>query len=266
MQNCTEIDYKCQINTLFKIASNSDISDIFGDLVPYPHLHYFDHSINRMVYGWYLNGFFETKNNTKYLNELIARFMISCDCKLHSVEKTDETNNPEPLKLKAFQGLKSLAKDGFKRDSVKSLINGDYIYTCIVLQAEKFIKSNGIIVYSQLEDWAFEHFIDIAKDKGTLKAKCKNCWNWYLDRNWELYHTKRIKKDEGEVMATRLAHIEKVNENRKKETKAKIENAITGLLAESMFKKKNGKWNAKAIADYLNLQPKTVNKYLKEIL
>ena len=177
MQNNTQIDRRCQTNTLFKIASNSDISDIFGDLVPYPHLHYFDHSINRMVYGWYLDGFFETKNNTKYLNELIARFMISCDCKFHSIEKTDETNNPEPLKLKAFQGLKSLAKDGFKRDSVKSLINGDYIYTCIVLQAEKYIKSNGIIVYSQLEDWALEHFIDIAKDKSTLKAKCKNCWN-----------------------------------------------------------------------------------------
>ncbi len=256
----------CQENTLLKIGSNSDISEIFGDLVPFPHLHYFDSSINRMIYGWYLNGFFETKNNTKYLNELIARFMISCDCKLYSVQKTDDTENVEPLKLKAFQGLKSLAGNEFKKGSLKSLINGDYIYTCIVLQAEKYIKNNGIIVYSLLEDWAFEHFIDLAKDKGTLKAKCKNCWNWYLDRNWELYHTVRIKKDREIVMATRLENIKKVNEKRMSDNRNKINNAITGRLANTMFKKKNGNWNGKAIADYLNLDPKTVNKYLKELI
>ena len=32
-----------------------------------------------------------------------------------------------------------------------------------------------------------------------------------------------------------------------------------------MFKKKNGTWNGKSIAEYLNLDPKTVNKYLKSL-
>ena len=36
-------------------------------------------------------------------------------------------------------------------------------------------------------------------------------------------------------------------------------------MADAMFKKKNGSWNGKAIADYLNIDPRTVNKYLKEI-
>ena len=42
----------------------------------------------------------------------------------------------------------------------------------------------------------------------------------------------------------------------------KVANAISGLLADSMFRKKNGKWNAVAIAEYLNLDPRTVRKYL----
>lgn len=265
MQNYSEINTVCQTNTLLKIASNSDISDIFGDLVPYPHSHYFDHSINRMVYAWYIDGFFDTSKNVRYLNDIIARFKISCDCKLHSFKKSNN-ENIKPCKLKEFQGLKSLAKEQLKHTlQVNSLIRGDYVYTCIVLQAEKYIKTNGLIDYSVLESWAFENFIDIAKDKSTLKAKCRNCWNWYLDRNWELYHTKRIKKDKGEVMATRQEQGRYMADLKSKEAKEKIVNAVTGLLAESMFKKKNGSWNAVAIAEYLSIDPRTVRKHLKDL-
>ncbi len=252
-------------NTLLKIASNSDISDIFGDLVPYPHSHYFDHSINRMVYAWYIDGFFDTSKNVRYLNDIIARFKISCDCKLHSFKKSNN-ENIKPCKLKEFQGLKSLAKEQLKHTlQVNSLIRGDYVFTCIVLQAEKYIKTNGLIDYSVLESWAFDNFIDIAKDKGTLKAKCNNCWNWYFDRDWKLFHTVRIKKDVEEVMATRVEHAIRLGKNKEKENIAKIKNAITGLMADAMFKKKNGTWNGKSIAQYLNLDERTVSKYLKSL-
>ena len=100
-----------------------------------------------------------------------------------------DDENQSTHKLKAFQGLKSLVKDKLEDLKVNSYINSDYVYTCIVLQAEKYIKANGLIVYSTLEDWAISNFLDIAKDKSTLKAKCRNCWNWYYNRNWALYHT-----------------------------------------------------------------------------
>ena len=258
MQNYTQNGTKCQINSILKIASNSDISDIFGNLVPYPHLHYFDHSINRKVYGWYLDGFFETKKNTKYINDLIARFIISCDCKLHSLQKIEDTENLTPLNLNAFKGLKSLPKDSFKRDSVKSLINGDYIYTCIVLQAEKFIKNNGIIVYSALEEWAFENFIDISKDKATLKAKCNNCWHWYLDRNWELYHTVRIKKNVEEVMATRVEHANKLSMKNEEIAKQKIYNSQRLI---KYFGNQDGKLSLRAIERDSGCSINTVRKH-----
>ena len=116
-----------------------------------------------------------------------------------------------------------------------------------------------------MKSWAFENFIDIAKDKGTLKAKCNNCWNWYFDRDWKLFHTVRIKKDVEEVMATRVEHAIRLGKNKEKENIAKIKNAITGLMADAMFKKKNGTWNGKSIAEYLNLDERTVCKYLKSL-
>ena len=241
-----------------------DISHLFGNEIPYPQSHYYSNEHNRMVYCWYIDGFFGTKNNIKFLNDIIARFKITVDCQLHSF-KSVPMENINPIKLKAFQGLKSLANDRLKDLNVNTYINSDYVYTCIVLQAEKYIKINGLIDYSVLEAWAFENFIDKCKDKSTLKAKCRNCWNWYFDRNWALYHTVRIKKDKELVMATRVQHALNMGRNKEKENFNKIRNAITGLMADAMFKKKNGSWNGKAIADYLNIDPRTVNKYLKEI-
>ena len=199
------------------------------------------------------------------LSSIIARFKLSCDsADLHSLKMVDDENQ-STHKLKAFQGLKSLVKDKLEDLKVNSYINSDYVYTCIVLQAEKYIKANGLIVYSTLEDWAISNFLDIAKDKSTLKAKCRNCWNWYYNRNWALYHTVRIKKNVEEVMATRVQHAKNMAQKKVDENISKIKNAITGLMADSMFKKKNGTWNGKAIADYLSIDPRTVNKYLKDI-
>ena len=198
-------------NTFLKIMG--DISHLFGNEVPYPQSHYYSNTYNRMVYCWCIDGFFGTQNNVKFINDIIARFKITADCQLHSL-KASTIENINPIKLKAFQGLKSLANDRLKDLNVNTYINSDYVYTCIVLQAEKYIKINGLIDYSVLESWAFENFIDIAKDKSTLKAKCRNCWNWYFDRNWALYHTVRIKKDKELVMATRQEHARNLAKNK----------------------------------------------------
>lgn len=249
-------------NTFLKIMG--DISHLFGNEVPYPQSHYYSSEYNRIVYCWVIDGFFHTQKNVRFINDIIARFKITTDCQLHSL-KASTVKNISSVKLKQFQGLKSLANDRLKDLNVNTYINSDYVYTCIVLQAEKYIKVNGLIDYSVLEAWAFENFIDITKDKSTLKAKCRNCWNWYFDRDWALYHTVRIKKDKELVLATRLENIRKVNEKRVSDNIDKIKNAITGLMADSMFKKKNGSWNSIKIAEYLKIDSRTVRKYLAEL-
>lgn len=262
VQNNTIKPFKKQENTTLKIVAGVEITELFGNAIPYPNYHYIDKLYsNRLVYCWVIDGFFDTEKGYKFLNDIIARFKLSCDSAiLHSLERK-EKENQSTHKLKSFQGLKSLAKAKLEDLKVNSYINSDFVYTCIVLQAEKFIKINGLIDYSILEDWAIQNFLDIAKDKSTLKAKCRNCWNWYFNRNWTLYHTVRIKKDKDLVMATRQEHARKIAKNTSLKYERKIINLITGLLKDD-YKKPNGSWNVTKIAKDSGTTRPTVMKYL----
>lgn len=62
-------------------------------------------------------------------------------------------------------------------------------------------------------------------------------------------------------MATRLKHIKKVNENRVKVSKNKIDNLTLGMFSFE-YKLKNGSWNISKIARDTGLTRKTVYKYL----
>ena len=136
----------------------------------------------------------------------------------------------------------------------------DYVFWCLKITAEDMIKQDGLIVWSNFENFAFENFIDKAKDKSTLRAKCRNIYNWYFERDWKIGRT--ISKNKEDVLEYRRELARNLAAKKEEENYNKVANAISGLLADSMFRKKNGKWNAVAIAEYLNLDPRTVRKYL----
>lgn len=242
-----------------------DISHLFGNEIPYPHLHYFSNEYNRMVYCWYIDGYFSTNKNVKFLNDIIARFKLTTDCQLHSF-KAMAIENINPISLKSFKGLKSLARDKLKEKYQRVETRADdYVFWCLKLYAEDLIRQDGLIIWNTFENWAFENFIDLAKDKSTLKAKCRNIYNWYFERDWKI--GRAISKNKEDTLENRREAIRKIHRAREEENYNKVTNAISGLLADSMFRKKNGKWNAVAIAEYLNLDPRTVRKYLpKETL
>lgn len=248
-------------NTFLKIMG--DISHLFGNEVPYPHSHYYSNTYSRMVYCWCIDGFFGTQNNVRFINDIIARFKITADCQLHSL-KASTIENITPIKLKAFQGLKSLAKDKIKDKYKRAETRNDYVFWCLKLYAEDLIRQDGLIIWNTFENWAFENFIDIAKDKSTLKGKCRNVFNWYFDKDWKIGREHKSSKTKVEIMATRQEHARNLSKNKEIENFNKIKNAITGLLADSMFKKKNGSWNSRAIAGYLGIDQRTVTKYLKK--
>ena len=250
------------LHTLLKVMG--DISHLFGNEVPYPHSHYYSNTYSRMVYCWCIDGFFGTQKGVSYINDIIARFKITADCQLHSL-KASTIENITPIKLKAFQGLKSLAKDKIKDKYKRAETRNDYVFWCLKLYAEDLIRQDGLIIWNTFENWAFDNFIDLAKDKSTLKGKCRNVFNWYFEKDWKIGREKNSLKTGEEIMATRQEHARNMSRNKEIENFNKIRNAITGLMADAMFKKKNGSWNGKAIADYLNIDPRTVNKYLKEI-
>jgi hypothetical protein len=262
MRNDTKNALKMQ-DTWLHIAFNSDISDELGNTVPYPQHHYIKG--NKIVYCWLIDGFFETNNNIQYLNDIIARFKITFDDCQYLKKQTVERSSINPLKLKQFQNLKSRAVDKVNErtqyDSTK-----DFIFWCIKFYAEDVIQEKGIVVYDDLESFAFENFVNKAKDNSTLKSKCRSILRFYINNNYTLSKKKEyIKKDKGEVMATRVEHALNLARKKEDENREKVHNAITGLMADAMFKKKNGTWNAVAIAEYLSMHPRTIRKYLKEL-
>lgn len=267
MQNNTQIDRRCQLtNTWLQIQFQDDITADLGNIIPYPHHHYFKD--NKPVYCWLMSGWFSEPKAVAYLNDIIARFKITYIDRCRYLKHTKDTQSSiKPYVLKEFQGLKSKAnailKDKYSRVETRA---DDYVWWCIKLYSEDLIRQDGLIIYQSLENWAFENFIDKTKDKSTLRAKCRSTYNWYFDRDWKIGRVSKTTKTKGEIMATRQEQGRYMAELKANECKEKIQNAITGLLADSMFKKKNGTWNAVAIADYLKLDARTVRKHLKEIL
>ena len=251
------------LHTVLKIMG--DISHLFGNEVPYPQAHYYSNTYSRMVYCWYIDGFFKTNDNIKFLNDIIARFKITADSQLHSF-KSVTMENINPIKLKAFMGLKSLANDKLKEKYKRVETRADdYVFWCLKLYAEDLIRQDGLIVYSCFEGWAFDNFIDISKDKSTLRAKCRSIYNWYFDRDWQIGRVKST-KTKVEIMATRQEHALKNSRKIADKTEKKILNCITGMFKDD-YKKKDGSWHITKIAKDSGTTRPTVMKYLpKETL
>ena len=183
MRNNTQIDRRCQItNTWLQIQFQDDITADLGNIIPYPHHHYMRN--NKLVYCWLIDGFFDTLKGVQYLNDIIARFKITFETSQYLKHSIDNESFINPLKLKQFQGLKSRAIQKIRQvtrfDSSK-----DFIFYTTKFYAEDLIKEKTIFTQNELEDFAIINFIDKAKDRSTLKAKCRNVHNYYLERNFE---------------------------------------------------------------------------------
>lgn len=264
MQNNTQIDKRCQLtNTWLQIQFKGDITSELGNIIPFPHHHYFKGSAP--VYCWLIDGFFDTLKGIQFLNDIIARFKITFETSQYLKHTVDSKSTICPLKLKAFQNLKSRAIQAIQQttrfDGTK-----DFIFYCLKLHAEVIIKEKGIFSYDELEYFAVSNFIEKAKDRSTLKAKCRNIFNWYLERNFELTQTVYIKKDKDLVMATRQEHAKKIHTKLANDTKKKVLNCITGIFAHE-YKKPNGSWNVTKISKDSGTSRNSVMKYLpKETL
>ena len=248
-------------NTCLCIKFFENITDELDNIIPYPHRHFFHQ--NSIVYCWLIDGFFKTKKNIEYLNDIIARFKLTFNCQLFNYKTTNNNNNPYRLKL--FQNLKSKVEK--IKDYGRADTHFDNVFFMLKFYAEDLIKEDGFIIYQKLEDFAIKNFLDTAKDFSTLKAKCRSIFNWYLERDWKIGRDKQkyynLKQYQEATMASRVEHMKKVNEKRKKETDKKIKNCIYGMFKDE-YKKKNGKWNISKIAKDTGLHRNTVYNYLKE--
>jgi len=232
-------------NTQISITLRGDGQELFEYGLPYPHT--YDRQ-NDDVYriSYVLNGLFNTNLSHSYLNDILARLTLSM-----SVLSLDTSNSDDDgIELSQFQGLKSIAR----AKNYEKMDNGqDNVFWSIKLYTEALIKeSNGLVAYSLLESFALDTFRDRAKDKSTLKAKCRSIWNWYNDREWI------IPTREGLGMSREEAakHSAQKNADNKK---AKVLGAVEAL------KFLQEKINIATISRQAQVSRDTAKKYLKEL-
>lgn len=254
-----EIPHKKQLkNTWLQISFSDDITSELGDIIPYPHYHYMKN--NKLVYCWLIDGFFDTLKGVQFLNDIIARFKITFETSQYIKHSNDSESTLCPLKLKAFQNLKSRAIQKIQQNH-RFDSSTDFIFYSIKFYAEDLINEKTIFTENELLDFALLNFIEKAKDRSTLRAKCRNIYNYYLDKNFECDKSKYIKKQKELVMATRAEHAKKIAQKKANETKKKVLNITTGMFKDE-YKKPNGSWNISKIAKDSGTTRPTVMKYL----
>ena len=256
---------KSPFNTKITIRSLEDLSSSFGNEIPFPQWHWITQSQwdlkTRYYYQFVVDGVFDTTKGVMFLNDIIARFMITFPNQ--GIEKQEVKRIParkEGLKLKQFQGLKSVKNLPTNFYKSNLFTNKDNIFWALKIAFEIQLD-RGNISYETFEDFAFANFEDKAKDRSTLRAKCRSIYNYYADRNFET--RTRLKKNKEDVLATRQQNMIKLNKDKAEKAKRVIIGLITGLTSFE-YKKQSGEWNISKLAKDTKLTRPTVYKYLKE--
>lgn len=251
-----KIDYVNQLATMLKIEGKGDLGELFEHSLPLPHVYKRYH--NSYEIAWYIEGVFFTAKSNEYINDILSRLILSFSNITHSTAQHIKRDKKHTLKLELFKKLNSIKKGNFSANSNKY---EDSVFWSLKLFVEHYIKESGFCSYSSLESYALNHFIDHTKDKSTLKAKCRNIWNWYEEREWQTGLEYEKKLTEKEYLMTRQENMQKQRKARSLATERKIVQTITGIFKDD-YKKKSGEWNISKIAKDINVARNSVYKYI----
>lgn len=259
---------KQQINKSFELSfklNNAEGGEFLDYDLPYPNA-VIHQNRNTVYLTWLIEGYFYTKTNQAYLNDIIARFLISfAEYKPERIAyKQKLLQNEQIHKLNAFKSLESIKTH--KKIPTRADMFEDHTFWAIKLFAEDEIRQTGFIVYETLENFAMTNFLE-HKEQSTIRAKCRSIWNWYNERDFELperqvkKYENNQKKYEGTKM-TRQENMKKIAEKKVDTNRALVINATSGLMKD-IYKKKSGKWNIAKLSKDLNLARNTIYKYLE---
>lgn len=198
--------------------------------------------------AWLLNGYFGTIKSRAYLNDMIARLSIGMKI-ANRIPYAPNRAEGRGYDLKEFQNLPSLPRR--TETSPNAHKREDAIFWAIKLESIYRIRLYGWLDHDALWEWAHELFITKAKDRSTLKAKVRNVWQWYKDRDWKI--------DDRSFTMSRSEAGRKAHEKLAKDTEAKVRGAITSLefLQEKI--------TASSVAKQAGVHRHTATKYLKEM-
>jgi len=233
-----------------------------------PQPNYLLHANTGIFIGWLIKGYPGTPKSREYFNDIIARFVATfAEYRPERLPYRPELKRRAHVDLKTvhdlkeLQELKSLYWGKEKAEKVATAKSGeiDKIFWAIKLYTEAHIRQQGEgvpVVYDELERWAFQMFwLDEkrAKDKSTLRAKCRSVWQWYNNRNWT------IPKRKGEWEMTRSERAKANAKLKAIKAEAKVKAAVESLkfLGEKI--------SVRNVAKQAGVADRTAMKYLKQL-
>ena len=263
METNTQLEY------FTLLLKGTDLLGILDENLPTPNkIQLLSGAVAKFAIMYHIAGYTGTKKSREYFNDIVARFFLTLPIQERLPYELDTAYEHERVyKLKEFGNLKSLKARYGKINYNPS--NNDLIFWSLKVYVEQsIIDFGGFVPYQHVQIWAFNMFEHKAKDRSTLKAKCRSVWSWYEQRDWKLSllsATKRELKSKEDIMATRLEHIKKVNVNRKNKVKVAIRTVLEDMFMQEQIRYKNGNYKITEIAELTNISTKTVAKYLKEM-
>lgn len=251
-------------NTFLKISFLEDITEEFGNTLPFPSKH---EITTEYVYYWLIRGYFGTKKSQEYLNDIKSRFLINYKEKIKETSHFSSIETRQIHELKEFQKLKSISINIINHSNRFDSSN-DFVFWCLKLYTEDLIRERGICQYSTLLEFGEKHFYSLTqtknktcKDYSTLKSKCKSIINYYINNNYKLDKYERKLTNE-ELLMLRSKNMLKVNENKKLDNNKIVKNFLTGMFVDDY--KKNDNWNVSLISKTLKLSRNTIYRVIKE--
>lgn len=208
------------------------------------------HRNNEATYtvAWLLNGYFGTIKSRAYLNDIIGRLSLGMRI-ANRLPYAPRKTEGKAYELREFQSLPSLPRRKEQKPNAEKY--DDAIFWAIKLEAIAQIRAKGWLDHDTLKEWAFDLFITKAKDRSTLKAKVRNVWQWYKDRDWKI--------DDRSFALSRAEAGRKAHEKLAKDTEAKVRGAVEAL------KFLQEKITITAVCKHASVSPNTAKKYLKEM-
>ncbi|MEO1923447.1 MAG: hypothetical protein ABGX25_02885 [Nautiliaceae bacterium] len=266
--------------------------------LPVPNVIIYPKGKNGVFIGYFIEGFFKTEKNRKFLQDIIKRFEKTF-LKLHNIAYIERIKHPPildkkvnyTLQLDVIYSLKDFStildsidyKVSKKEEQVENLkiakallgekkITDDALFDYMRFIAYDFVKANSkeALTKEYLEEIGKlgNEILGKTKETSTIRAKAKAIYNWIVENyntgggvnNWNYV---RKTKDDKELKMTRRERALSNSKAQYEKAHKKIMSLITGMFKDD-YKKKNGSWHISKIAKDLGMSRDTIRKHLKD--
>ena len=270
--------------------------------LPVPNVIIYPNSKNGVFIGYFIEGFFRTKNNRKFLQDIIKRFEKTF-LKLPHIGYIEKIKHPPIidnkttgyLQLDVIYSLKDFSKIlesldyevSKKEEQIKNLkiskvlgekkITDDALFDYMRFIAYDFVKANGkdALTREYLEQIGEigNEVLGKTKEPSTIRAKAKSIYNWIMEnyqikeikKNYQGYkQIKKITKDYKRKLTDEEYEMTR-KENILQINQKRAEKAKAKVYkAIEKLKEKQENIGIKKVAKVANVSVNTARKYLKQ--